>query len=487
MKENNYLMKLCTLTVADHFNISSDLFEKKGIFNPTLKQDAPLFIDPCLLKSSKYEEFKNEAKEQYHDFFNQVILDTQFAQTLNQTDKSKAYENIIKRFRCKEQKGLCLGYAQNNNKGRGIGQSKATQIFYAAEHLIIQGLSNKNIFSLLCVLEDNIGADLISDMTAHIIRHSLYKFTQRMSKELNIPVSAIRIDGQIYFLPKHPIENTPLLLLPYDILSTLPEISKTETFFKNFCSLDHSNDVVKMRVNKYISEIFQNARDNKVALSKVKEELRDYIYDDSEVARILAEHISTISGNSYNVKKDEFGLLNPIKVQKYVKKEDMLTSETNSEKVIDLLVNFFSKKVSSDTELKRNLLYDNGKPKTEKAWQSAFNLFAYMFLEFNNLDISAEAPTGRGPVDFKISRGSQERYLIEIKLSTNSQYKKGLTKQLEAYKKATNNVKKAYYIYIDFEDNDTKRNELLAIKNELQINSEIVFVDGRILPSASNL
>ena len=74
-----------------------------------------------------------------------------------------------------------------------------------------------------------------------------------------------------------------------------------------------------------------------------------------------------------------------------------------------------------------------------------------------------------------------------MKLSSNKKYKQGLIKQLEAYKKATNNVKKAYYLYVDFEDSDERRKILIDLKNNSNTNTEIIFIDGRLLPSASKL
>lgn len=481
-------MGLYSTTVADYFKIDSSLFEKKGIVNPTLKQDAPLFIDPCLLKNSKFKEFNTTAVATYRLFFENIMQDIINAQELDGISKSLAYNKIIAKFLFKEQKGLCLGYSRSNNKGRGIGREKATQIFKASERLISLGSKNPNLFSLLCVLEDNIGPDLISDMTAYIIRHSLYNFTQSISKELQIPTVIYKIDDMVYKLPTHPIERVPLLLPPYDIISTLPEISDIDSFFNGFCLWNCSNDAVKMRVNDYISNIFREARELKLNTTEVKKELRGYIYTTQEAVDTISTYISNVSGTPYSKEKDELGINISTLIRPYVKEEDITISENDSEKAIDLLMEHFSKKISNDTEIKRDLLYNiDNTPKSETAWQSIFNVYADMFLDTNNLDITAEAETGRGPVDFKISKGSKERYLVEMKLSSNKKYKQGLIKQLEVYKKATNNVKKAYYLYVDFEDSDERRKILIDLKNNSNTNTEIIFIDGRLLPSASKL
>ena len=64
-------------------------------------------------------------------------------------------------------------------------------------------------------------------------------------------------------------------------------------------------------------------------------------------------------------------------------------------------------------------LYANGKPRPEKAAQRLFFAVAYAYCKANNLDVTPEAETGNGPVDFKVSQGFRGRVLVEIKLSTN--------------------------------------------------------------------
>ena len=52
------------------------------------------------------------------------------------------------------------------------------------------------------------------------------------------------------------------------------------------------------------------------------------------------------------------------------------------------------------------------------------HLGAKHYVESNNLDFSCESDEGRGPVDIKLSRGT-DRTIAEIKLSTNEQYLHG--------------------------------------------------------------
>jgi hypothetical protein len=81
-------------------------------------------------------------------------------------------------------------------------------------------------------------------------------------------------------------------------------------------------------------------------------------------------------------------------------------------------------------------LYAGQKVRPEKSAQRLFLVAAYAFCKANNLDITPEAETGNGPVDFKVSFGFRGRVLVEIKLSTNTKLVAGYSRQLEAYKGA---------------------------------------------------
>ena len=94
------------------------------------------------------------------------------------------------------------------------------------------------------------------------------------------------------------------------------------------------------------------------------------------------------------------------------------------------------------------LLYDNGKPKKESAAQLLFFGIADSYCTANNIDLTKEGNNGRGPVDFKLSRGAQDKIVVETKLTSNHQLKHGIEKQLPIYMKQER-TQKAIYLIID--------------------------------------
>ena len=143
-----------------------------------------------------------------------------------------------------------------------------------------------------------------------------------------------------------------------------------------------------------------------------------------------------------------------------------------------------------ERRLSQGLYKDSGKPRPEKSAQRLFFAVAYGYCKSNDIDITPEADTGNGPVDFKFSVGFSGRVLVEIKLSTNTKLVKGYSLQLEKYKTAEE-TKRAYYVVIDVGQMGKKRPRLLELRNSAntsgQETSKIVFINGGLTPSASKL
>lgn len=135
-------------------------------------------------------------------------------------------------------------------------------------------------------------------------------------------------------------------------------------------------------------------------------------------------------------------------------------------------------------------LFADGKPKHERTAQRIFFAVAYAHCKANNLDITPEADTGNGSVDFKFSSGFDVKALVEIKLSTNSKLRSGYGKQLEKYKEAEE-TSEGFYVVIDVGSMGKKYENLIAEHNN-RVNKglpvfTIKLIDGNRRPSASNL
>lgn len=136
-----------------------------------------------------------------------------------------------------------------------------------------------------------------------------------------------------------------------------------------------------------------------------------------------------------------------------------------------------------------SLLYDKyGKPKHEQASQLLFYGISEAYCSANNIMISRESDSGRGPVDFKFGSNMENSVLVELKKSTNtSGLKKGVERQLPEYMKSEQS-KRAIYLVIDVGYTKASIKNLNAVNEKTNGTSiKIIQIDGQQKPSASNL
>ena len=98
--------------------------------------------------------------------------------------------------------------------------------------------------------------------------------------------------------------------------------------------------------------------------------------------------------------------------------------------------------------------------------------------ESTAFDVNKEPNLGRGPVDFKLSKGSADKTLIEFKLASNKRLKNNLQNQVEIYQKA-NLTSSAFKVIIYFTEEE--RDRAVNILNELGLagKDNIILIDGR--------
>lgn len=101
-------------------------------------------------------------------------------------------------------------------------------------------------------------------------------------------------------------------------------------------------------------------------------------------------------------------------------------------------------------------------------------------------DVSREVDDGRGPADFKISRGSLDKSIIEFKLASNPQLKRNLANQVEIYKKASD-ADKSLKVITYFTEREYKKVMALLIELGVKGDPNIILIDARSdnKPSAS--
>jgi hypothetical protein len=85
---------------------------------------------------------------------------------------------------------------------------------------------------------------------------------------------------------------------------------------------------------------------------------------------------------------------------------------------------------------------------------------------------------GRGPADYKISRGFGDKTIVEMKLATNSQLRRNLDKQTEVYQRASD-ARRSIKVIIFLTENEQRRVNVILRGLGLLDGSDIVLIDAR--------
>jgi len=472
------------VTIAMAFGIDADTIQNAGAVDVALNCDTNLFIDPLLLGDANNLTFRSCALAAYTAKFEVLIELLQRSKAIGDV----AWRAAERQLSFHEVPYTHLGYSSGVS-GSGFGKGLSGQLLTTAKEVIDLGVTSPDLFMVLALIEDGIGADRISDMTTNIVFDCLAAFSVETSEILGITIKDFKIAGRTYKLPPNPInEDEPLLFVPRDIVRDLPIASD----WSSVGSAAHETQDIRDRVNSYIGEIWR------AKTKKDKREIRDNALRSKRAFETLLEVIHNASGDPYDTKNDRRGEIypanvrrsiatnNPLDLKKYAAKT-LAVDDVDS--VAQAIIDQFKSLIESKGLWKELWDDKHESARLEKAMQRLFYAVACAYCDANRLDISPESDAGSGPVDFKFSAGSDSKVLVEIKRSSNPKLAVAYTSQLDAYR-AAEGAFRAHYVIIDIGGlTAAKMAALSAARADvfgagLQP-SEIVIIDGSPQKSAS--
>jgi hypothetical protein len=456
---------------SDIFQTSSALLKQYDVFNGFIDKDSLYYIVPSKLQNIGIDEFK-DSYDKYKMFFQQIIT------ILNQSNGNDIfYKKVVKLYQLKEIANIGLGYSKNNKSGSAIGIKLAKKLTETSYQLIQAGIKDPEIFQLVGLLEEGIGADRISDITIGILIEDFLEYTQNVSKSLNIQTKSFIYNNKQYKLPQH--NNSFIIFCPKSILTDLP-VAFDRDDIGRVCS---HNENLRLKVNNIIAESF-----TKVGIREFKYNLKKLLLTNPKLANEMIQEYKNKS-TIYNFDEDPNGDF----IWKDIADETVVNypfqiSEQSPIKIVELMCNKFRDLVEYNG-LWKFFHNSDGGHKNEAFAQMLFFSIAHSYCEANNLDISPEVNSGRGPVDFKVSAGFSDKINIEMKLSTNGKLLDGYTKQLPIYDKAEKANYSIFLIVLLHPQEIKKINKVYAYrkKHETIDNKlpEIVVVDATYRKSAS--
>lgn len=435
---------------SDYFGVKRSA--RDDWFDPVLSVDTALFLDPFLIYSQERDLFVG-SHDEIIAFFNSVF---QLIARAGGNPQSLSYQKALDTLLLREMQELCLGYTSVGTKGSGTGKGLAKDIASALWVAIRAGLTEIKHFEEIGILREGIGADRIGDFTAGILLHRLAAYTTKVCNKHGIPLATARYQRGYYDLeqerwrpikvelPHNPYNGKPVLLVPRRYLKSLPTINAED--FWDFC---YTNE----------NETIRNEFNYDLARNVSKREIIDLARRHPEILNRYLSDVEQRPAKSYNFERDEQGLIQWYWASaEYVRSNPRSFSVASAEdffQIIDLMIEEYRHFVEENAGW-RLLWNDDGRSKSEKAAQLLFLGVVKHYCQANNIDISPEPNIGRGPVDFKASRGFNLRALIELKLAKNGKFWSGLNKQLPTYMNAER-VNYGRFVVIAFSDADMER------------------------------
>lgn len=478
---------------TDFFGVDPEALEAYGAFNVSLVNDLPLFIDPFLLFDSE--------DETYQRLHQDIIRYVRFL-------RDRSVETILpprmveEWFHFPEVRQNWLGFSKSGNGGSGLG-AKFAHALHKNLHSAFRTFGEETItrghhLEKLRLLDNGVGRDHLSDFTTNLIKAFLLDYTQNFALEHLKPTQRRRVAVQkVWFDYERQRWRGASYELPYwnsDFVILTPKdlLTKDEAWINRADLLDRFQDIyeslpdeqLRARVDEHFRKLLtDDMKDDEVreaasATIQAYPELLDYYIRDKEENGEKAHQVSDLK-----VRQTEEQFINQVRdlVDRHLAGTEFYREVDTFEASLRRI--HFLKEVIENKDGYR-LFYVDGKPiKREEDLQIMYRLtwFASTF------EIDREVNNGRGPVDFKASKGSKDKTLIEFKLASNSKLKKNLQHQVEIYE-AANNTSKSIKVILYFSDSEYERVFKTLKELNLLDRPDVITIDaGRDnKPSASN-
>jgi hypothetical protein len=476
--------------ITDAFGLDPKVLENYGAFDVSIVNDLPLFIDPFLLFHSDKAEYQ-ALHQQIIDYL--VFLRDRAAQ-------GAVSDGALRNWYCfPEVRQNWLGFSLVGNGGSGLGIDFARALHKNLK-IVFSDFGDEQItesshIEKVCLIAEGVGRDNISDFVTNLIQGFICRYTETFAKEHLKPdqVREVTIDRAAFNYTTETWERKKfilpwfngdyILLTPKDMLTRDDNWINRSDLIGKFDEIPSAIDDAALRAS--VSNYFHRAlkarkkpnkhpskaeRDEAVAETIQQfPQLIDYyikykeLHGD-EAADISAERV-LLTELQFSQRLRE--ILHPLLSQTDFYK---IAGGTYAEAHMRVA---YLKHVIEDTGGWRIFYDDNGKAfEREKDLQILYRLVWFG----TPSDIGTEANDGRGPVDFKVSRG-RNKTLVEMKLASNTRLEMNLASQLEIYQKSAD-AERGIKVIIYFDAGQYRRLTKILKKLGLQGNKDIILIDA---------
>lgn len=457
-------------------------------FDPHLSVDTKLFIDPLLIYLDRTEDWAGAHDELLAHFVHCYELVARGGRP------DSAQARVARRLLTfPEPAEFCLGYTTAGTRGLGAGDRYAAVMADGIAVAIAAGLREPEHIEEIGILNEGIGADRISDAVCNVLKQRLISYTQGIARRHGIEMARHRVrNAEVHFnqgrwldreveLPTSSMSGGPVILVPSRFLGELPILNANDWFDS------HLNQDLRDQLNLGMSERVRKADIVRFARSRPQ-----------SVRQWAREQTSRRDLHGYDFSDDPLGVVHWDGPPKQYAAEhpiagiDAVNNQDDLRRLLEQVLEQF-KHFIEDQPGWRLLWNDNGTEKPEEAAQLALLGMAQSYLRQFDIEMDREVELGRGPVDFKLARGTSCRMVVELKKAHNGQFWLGLERQLPIYMRSDDSPE-GWFVAIRYRSNQQSAIRMRELPRRVQAVAEASgrdirykAIDGRPQLSASHV
>ena len=472
---------------SDYFGVAPELVEEYGAFDVSLINDLPLFIDPFLLFNSE--------NQTYQALHTQII---DYMRFLKEVSLGGEVQLPLMRewYTFPEVKQNWFGLSRVGNEGSGLGMDFAKSLHRNLNSVFRdfgdEVVTRSSHLEKLCLIRDGVGRDNISDFTTNLIKQFLAEYTQEFatryldgSQRRRVTLRKVRFNydtrswvSDSFELPY--IHGDFILLTPKDILTKDEAWINRPELLDRFPEIAHAlpDATLRAQVNDYLVRAIPTGpkvkkKEIREAIGRAVErfpQVLDYYIRDKENSGEQA-----VSNAEARVREVEIVFIQQVRslVSQYLDPAGFYRLSYNTYEEARERVMFLKDVIENKGGHK--FFYVNGVPiEREADLQILYRLTWYA----TPSDVTREANDGRGPADFKISRGAADKTIVEFKLAKNTQLERNLQKQCEVYELASDTTYPSIKAILYFDDSQYEKVARILKRLGLERNQNIVLIDA---------
>lgn len=473
----------------EYFGIDAEPLEKYGALNISIVNDIPLFIDPFLLFNSEKEEYR----ALHHEMIDYLVF------LRDRSTKGPISDALLSSWYCfGEVKQNWLGFSVSGNGGTGLGMDFARALHSNLNSLFPdfgeEKITEGSHLEKVCLISNGVGRDNISDFTTNLIKHYLCRYTEQFAVQYLTPSDIRKVavnkarfsyetetwERVTYALPW--ANNDFVILTPKDMLTRDENWINKGDLISDFQRIPTAIPDAQLRaqVENYFYKVLVKPPRRQPSAKERSEAARRTLSAFPQIfdyyIKLKEQHGDEASDiSAEKVLATEYRFIQQIADFQRTLLEHTAFYGTGGGTYEEAHARVAYLKDVIENKGGHRLFYHDGEPiHREKDLQILYRLVWFG----SPSDVGTEVNDGRGPVDFKISRGAHDKTLVEMKLAKNTQIERNLEKQVPIYQ-AASDAKNGIKVIIYFSVSELRKVNAILKRLKLEGNKDIVLIDGR--------